>query len=228
PCPFCHTLQELIFQQLRYTLPEGFRLEDRRGGLREVRGVTYECIACHTRIPEAYKPRMMMAGRYVELWNHGEKSVGYRVPGLCASFRSWGRVAAMYERAKERPETMQTFTNLALGLPYAETRDAPPWKPLLDRCEGYPRGVVQPGCRFLTAMVDVQKNRLELLVVGHGRRSRAWSLYHEIIPGDAETSDAPWAELDELLARAWQCAGGGSLRIWLLAIDARYLTDRVC
>jgi hypothetical protein len=47
--------------------------------------------------------------------------------------------------------------------------EAPEWQRLYDRREDYRIGTVPKGVMFLTAGVDVQKDRIEVEVVGWGR-----------------------------------------------------------
>lgn len=227
PCPACGVAQELVWEQVRYTAPAG----DPRGGdgrLLEVPDVTYACVACTTRIPEAAKTAMLAAGSWVAVRDRGRRSVAFHLSSLYSplGWFSWGAAAALYEAGRTDADEMRVFMNTVLGLPYVEQHDAPSWELLYARRETYRRGVVPPGVRFLTAGVDVQRDRLEVLLVGWGRERRAWVIDHVVIPGDTAT-DAPWQDLDRLLATEFPCAWGGTLPIWCAAVDSGDQTSTV-
>jgi phage terminase large subunit GpA-like protein len=78
----------------------------------------------------------------------------------------------------------------------------------------------------LTAGVDVQKDRLELELVGWGRGEEPWSIEYRVLPGDP-TGAALWQELDSYLERRWQHESGLSLPIAACAIDSSYESQAV-
>ena len=55
---------------------------------------------------------------------------------------------------------------------------------------------------FLTAGVDVQKDRIEVEVVAWGRGKESWSVDYRVIEGDTARADV-WLKLDAILARDW-------------------------
>ena len=61
-------------------------------------------------------------------------------------------------------------------------------------------GVVPEGVRFLTAAVDVQANRFELLVRGWGIGAESWVIDHRRISADPATNAGDWDDLVDLLA----------------------------
>jgi phage terminase large subunit GpA-like protein len=71
--------------------------------------------------------------------------------------------------AKGGPEKLKTFVNTVLGETWQERGDAPDWERLYNRRENYEIGTVPEGVRFLTAGVDVQKDRFVYEVVGWAR-----------------------------------------------------------
>ena len=96
------------------------------------------------------------------------------------------------------------------------------------RREPYEIGTVPTGALFLTAGVDVQKDRLVVEVVGWGRGKTSWSIDYGQLPGDtADLEQGPWTQLDELLARTFPHELGGEMPIRMLAVD-RATTRRRC
>jgi phage terminase large subunit GpA-like protein len=80
-------------------------------------------------------------------------------------------------------------------------------------------GTVPVGCLVLTAGVDVQDNRFEVVVWGFGAGEEMWAIDHRVFsatPGD----ERDWARLDTYLqTRFVQLHHGGRLAIEAVAID---------
>jgi phage terminase large subunit GpA-like protein len=56
---------------------------------------------------------------------------------------------------------------------------------------------------FLTAGVDIQKDRIEVGVGGGlGRRNESWSVDYRVIEGDTARAEV-WAKLDAVPAKDW-------------------------
>ncbi|MGA0642208.1 terminase gpA endonuclease subunit, partial [Pseudomonas aeruginosa] len=87
------------------------------------------------------------------------------------------------------------------------------------RAEDYPLGQVPNGAVILTAAVDTQGDRLELLVIGWGEGMERWVVDHQVLmgnPSDLRT----WDLLDEQLKRRYRHASGVELAIVATAIDS--------
>ena len=82
------------------------------------------------------------------------------------------------------------------------------------------------GGLFLTAGVDVQKDRIEVDVWAWGKGLQSWLIDHIVIaggPGDP----ACWQKLTDLLGRTWVHASNTPMTIARLAIDTGYETAAV-
>jgi len=85
---------------------------------------------------------------------------------------------------------------------------------------------VPAGGLFLTAGVDVQKDRIEVDVWAWGKGLQSWLIDHIVIeggPGD----QACWQKLSDLVGRTWTHASGTPMTIARLAIDTGYETAAV-
>src|SRR5262249_57152133 len=100
------------------------------------------------------------------------------------------------------PALQKTFGNTMLAEAYAEPHDAPDWQRLRERASADPLGVVPAGVLFLSAGVDVQRDRIEVSVWGWGRGKRSWLCDHVVLEGDT-ASDVPWQGLSGLVFRRW-------------------------
>jgi terminase, large subunit len=140
---------------------------------------------------------------------------------------SWGQLATEFIDAKGKgPEKLKTFVNTVLGETWQERGEAPDWERLFSRREPYPIGTVPAGARFLTAGVDVQKDRFVYEVTAWAETKESWSVDAGEIMGET-SSEATWAKLDELLARTFPCPDGRALPIAMMAIDSGYNTQQV-
>jgi phage terminase large subunit GpA-like protein len=78
----------------------------------------------------------------------------------------------------------------------------------------------------LSAAVDVQHDRLEVLVKGWGREKESALVDYQLIHGNTE-SKAPWEALDEYQQKKFPHACGAELRITAMAVDSGYRTQHV-
>jgi phage terminase large subunit GpA-like protein len=123
----------------------------------------YACESCGCLIEEHHKTAMLAKGEWRATDESQDGTIGYHLSSLYSpiGWFSWGDAAAMFEDAKRNPDLMKGFVNTVLGEPYEESSEAPEWQRLYERRDVYAQGVVPMGGLFLTAGVDVQKDRLE-------------------------------------------------------------------
>ncbi len=225
PCPECGEYQALKFEGL--TWPEGKPEEAR-----------YACEHCGSLIDESAKTGMLEAGEWrpsapevepdADIVKGRGRTAGFHLSSLYSpvGWLSWADAAAMSEAAKKNPDLMKGFVTTVLGEPYQEAHEAPEWHGLYERRETYRIGIVPVGGLFLTAGVDVQKDRIEVEVVAWGRNKESWSVDYLVLDGDTARPEV-WDRLDGVLARDWPRHGGGTLPIRVLCVDSGYATQDV-
>ncbi|RMD88285.1 MAG: phage terminase large subunit family protein [Alphaproteobacteria bacterium] len=215
PCPECGEYQTLKFANLYW--PEGRPME-----------AMYRCAHCGSLIDEYRKTEMLEHGEWRAAAPGDGRTAGFHLSSLYSpvGWFSWSDAAEMFEAARENPDLMKGFVNTVLGEPYEEAHEAPEWQRLYDRREAYRIGVVPRRGLFLTAGVDVQKDRLEVEVVAWGRNKESWSVDYLVLDGDTAKPEV-WARLDEVLARDWPREGGGSMPIRVMCVDSGYATQDV-
>lgn len=242
PCPECGAMQPLEFKQLTWT----------RLGLPPSRAV-YECRACYFPIEEHHKTAMLARGEWrsdrgwrdedgagqdgeEEPSAHGPddpadgRRRGYHLNALYSpvGWLSWGEIAKGFVLAHKDPEKFKPFVNTVLGETWRSRGEAPAWEGLKRRREEYAIGTVPQGVLFLTAGVDVQKDRLVYEVVGWGRGKRSWSIDYGELAGDtADLDNGPWPQLDELLDRQYPHVSGRVVPVRMLAVDSGFNTQTV-
>jgi phage terminase large subunit GpA-like protein len=98
---------------------------------------------------------------------------------------------------------------------------------LYARRESYkPKEMLPIGVLMLTAGVDVQKNRLEVLIMGWGMNAEKWGVHYEVIQG-SPMEPITWQKLDALLSRPWARALGPPLKPVCTFVDSGKWTDSI-
>lgn len=127
---------------------------------------------------------------------------------------------------------MRGFTNNTKGLPYAYKTSVPAADSLRERAEDYPELTVPWGGVVLTVGVDVQHDRLAVVIRAWGPGEESWLVWWGEIYGrtlicqwgddglpDAQQSGV-WRELDILLTGSFAHASGGRLHVRAASIDS--------
>lgn len=222
PCPSCGEYQVLRFPNLKW--PEG--QPERAYLVCELNGCVIEHRSKRDMI-EAGEWRAEQPEHFTEHNRHASFHIwsGYSY----SPNATWGQLAAEFVKAtRGGAVTLKTFVNTVLGETWQDRGEAPDWERLMRRRDVYRIGTVPTGALFLSAGVDVQKDRLVYEVVAWGRGKTSWSIDYAILPGDtADLDQGPWPQLDALLARSFPHAGGVELPIRMLAVDSGYNTQQV-
>ena len=145
----------------------------------------YVCAACEAPIEEHHKTGMLAAGEW-RAEAPGRRWPGPRLPPerplRPLGWFSWGDIARQFVAVHKDPERHRVFRNTVLAEPWQASGEAPAWEPLMRRRETYAIGTVPDGVLFLTAGVDVQRDRLVVEVVGWGRGKASWSIDYGMLP----------------------------------------------
>ena len=210
PCPSCGAFQEIKWKDIRW--------ESERPETAEM-----ECEHCEARIPETRKREMVEAGRWRAL-EPGRTALGhfgFRLNALVslAPNAAWPLLAREFLAAKGDPDKLRVFVNTVLG---------EAWEP--DQGEGLDADKLAAGALpfglsnipadvlYLTAGVDVGRDRLNLTVIGH-YGTRAIALADREFFGDPLGGE-PWADLDDFLRMQWRHPLGAMISIGATAIDS--------
>lgn len=216
PCPHCGEYQRLEWGGKGAE----FGLKFTRDAAGRVTAAWYECRACHARIEEGAKTEMLECGRWIPTQPERTKR-GYQLSSLYSplGWVSWRQIVREFLAAKEFPERLKTWINTRLAETFEQTGEQPDWSSLKARCEPYRMLEVPMGGLILTAGVDVQDNRLAVVVQAWGRGEESWLVYWGELYGDPAQPQV-WEELDALLRRPYQHASGVELRVLSAAIDS--------
>jgi phage terminase large subunit GpA-like protein len=218
PCPACGFMQRITWDRIRYgQQPDGRVIQPD--------DAHFECGECRALSPEAKKWEMLRGGEW-RAQAPGRKIRGYHLSQLYSPLRSWGSCAEEFIAAGKNPTKLQVFVNTVLAETWQEQGDAPDWEKLRGRCEDYPVSTVPSGALFLTAGADVQKDRIEVQVIGWGRGREKWLVDYHVLPGDTSRPEV-WTTLTSILNLTYPHASGGEVSILRMAIDSGYATTMV-
>lgn len=113
------------------------------------------------------------------------------------------------------------FANSKLGRPYSYQSDAPQTDILRERALDYREMSVPDGGLIVVAGVDVQHDRLAILIDAYGRDEESWTIYAgEIYGNTLLKTDPVWDGLDKMLFQVFQAESGLALRVSAISIDS--------
>jgi phage terminase large subunit GpA-like protein len=233
PCPFCGFMQPLRWRDPAPPNGTGaYRLvyETNSDGQVAPASVAYLCSssACAKQIGERYKQQMLNAGKWVPEFPE-RPTAGFHINALYSPWReNWHALAQEWSEANKEgnPEKLKAFINLRLGETWEEQGDAIEALALKARLEEY-QSEVPDGVGILTASVDVQSDRLEVVVKGWGEKEESWLIAYQQCFGDPG-QETVWNELDTFLLSTWDSVSGRKVKIACVMIDSGGLhTDSV-
>lgn len=211
PCPTCASFQVLQWGQLKFD-------RDEKGCPQNTR---YECEHCQAHLTEADKHRMVRNGQWAarKPWVSG--TAGFHLSEMYSPWSTWKSMAENFLEAKKRPETLRVFVNTSLGETWEEEGLTVDDSALMSRRENYGAGDPLPeDILLLTAGVDTQDDRLEVVVKGWGLGEESWTVATAVLRGNPETSLKVWRDLDDFLLKTWPHESGNTLRIASACIDS--------
>jgi phage terminase large subunit GpA-like protein len=150
-----------------------------------------------------------------------EGVIGFWVNELYSPWSSMAEMAKAWSDAQGNPLKQQTFRNTREGMPWdGDVSSAADADMLMQRRETYSPKIVPAKAGMVTAAVDVQDDRLEVLTQAWGVEDESWVLEHHVINLDPSLP-ATWDRLKEFLLRSYPHEKTGK-RLFLegVAIDS--------
>ena len=224
PCPHCGHMQVLEWERLFYSA--------------DFRVVHYQCAGatCDVLIEEHHKGKMLAHGEWRSHAEGDGETVGFHLNALYSppGWMDWKSLGRQFEKARKAQakgdlEPMQVFYNTRLAKVWDSAQEQTKAHVLRDRArlETYCLGSMPVGTLMLTAAVDVQANRLELMVMGFGVGMERWVIDHQVIWGDP-ANERTWSVLDEKLKARYRHPCGVGLAILAAGVDSGgHHTDEV-
>ena len=213
PCPRCEFFQ--ILKWANVVWPKGSPIDAR-----------YECCKCNKLLTDEERLFAYHAGR----WHETAPFAGIRGFHLSGLYCPWpaqkGFANRLHQMAVEHlraekagKESIRVRVNTFFCECFEDQlEEAPDASAIHTRCEVYPTEIPEEVC-YLTAAADVQKNRIELEIVGWGIGEETWGIEYKAIFGKVDSPQL-WAALDIELSKGFQHPCGAILKIGCALIDS--------
>lgn len=236
PCQECGEFQTLTWAQVKATTDPA--LSHPVHGQVNPESARYLCAHCGALWSDSQKNRAVRKGEWRAAAPFNGVA-GFAINELYSPFPGSAlarlvekRLAAEYALAQGDDTKLRSFRNNTEGLAYAYGTTVPSADKLKERAEDYrPLTIPHPGL-VLTAGVDVQHDRLAVIIRAWGRGEESWLVWWGEIYGrtmllqwgengaiNRETSGA-WAELDDLLSGQFEHASGARISIRAATVDS--------
>jgi phage terminase large subunit GpA-like protein len=237
-CPDCRHPQVLQWENLKYQ--DG-----------DPASARYACSECGSLNDEAawkrdnYRPRppgmseaeAQASGRsYWQATATGEPGVAswcdFSALNAPIGWRPWPELVLAWLEAQKALQAgdegpLITFTNNMLGRCWnPKVKASIGADTLRNRAEAYELMTAPQGVLVVTGGVDVQDNRLAVVLRGWGRGEESWGIWHGEIPGDPSLPEV-WRKLAALLDTPIRHASGQLIRVDAVAIDSGHHTEDV-
>jgi phage terminase large subunit GpA-like protein len=221
PCPHCGHMDVLTWtgfvDYLKHQDGGHHRIEWDEGKPATARMV---CGGCGERIEERHKTQMLARG----VWRPGAEgdgiTRGYHLNALYSplGWKSWAKCVQEFLAAKRDPFRLKVFVNTVLAETWEESGDSVEVAILRSRIETY-KAEVPHGSGILVAAVDVQDDRLEVVVKGFGADEESWLVAFSQILGDPAQAKV-WFDLDQFLGQEFKHEGGQTMVVQRAVVDS--------
>lgn len=229
PCPHCGAEQLITWSSVRWDKTE----TEAGDAVHHPETAHMICSSCGERIEEHHKATMLPAGAWRPTKRPRDRRVkSYYLSALYSplGMYSWSDAVADFLEAwrefkRGDPRKLIAWSNSVLGDGWDEPADKVEPDPLFARREKYP-APVPAGVVLLTCGVDVQKDRLELEVIGWAPDYEHWGIDYKVLWGDTNRPEV-WEQLDLALAQTYLHESGAKLGLAGTIVDARYRMHQV-
>lgn len=227
PCHECGDEHVLAWENVVWD--EGAEVPDEIFGTSQPNTARYVCPHCGVPWRDVDKNRNVRKGHWQA--NKPFRGVaGFYINELYSPFPG-SKLAMLVERyLKARRELEQgdesdmiVFENSALGLAYEYKTDVPGEDTLRARADDYQEHTVPAGGLEITIGVDVQHDRLAIIVRAWGRGEESWLLFWGELAAARtciDPKDPVWDELDRYVFGVYQHALGFPIHVSAAGIDS--------
>lgn len=214
PCIHCQGFQTLIFANIRW--PKNKPDE-----------AYYLCAHCGGVILDRDKHPMLLLGQW-RASRETRKRAGFHIWEAYSPWVTFSQIAQSFLDSRSDPEQFKTWVNTSLGETWEEKGEQPEWLALQQRAATYQQMTVPSNGLLITAGVDVQGDKIFVVLVAWGQGEESWRIGFHTIHGDTSAYPADaWEELLELLTLPIHHESGVKMRIECAAIDTGHRTQCV-
>lgn len=165
--------------------------------------VKLECRHCGVLgTEEEWKKENQKYGIWIAKFPEEKKNRSFHLNALASPWATWKEIYEEYLQVKDDEMRMRTFTNTVLGETFVlHLEEQLDYEALFERREDY-GAELHNDTIFLTAGVDVQDNRLEVMIVGWGYGYESYVVQYRDFPGSPGKEDV-WIQLDNYLKKTF-------------------------
>ena len=217
PCPHCKHMQPITWGQIDFS-DKGTKEDP-----------VLVCIQCDEAISYDYHRWMIENGEWIATRPEIKDHAGFHIWSAYSYSpnATWAKIVKEFLESKDDPEKLKTFVNTVLGETWEEKGQTQDTGALYESREDIELKPLPWGVGYITASVDTQDNRLELLVKGWGLNEESWDLERTVFFGNPGGKDV-WEKLDIYLTRLYTHESGARLNISCTAVDSGgHYTDSV-
>lgn len=217
PCPHCQHMQVLemstaVDGELHYW----FKIPKDQPA-----DAYFECRACHQAITHQHKTWMLAHGQWRKHNPAVANHAGFTLSTFYSPLFSWERMASEWLDAQRKgPMALKAFVNTRLAQTWSDYDTTKlNTNALAAKRETYSAFIPAP-VAYLTAFADIQKDRIEVSLYGHGLDEHVWLIRHYVIFGATTSSLTPaFKTLDVLLASEFEHESGSMLKVLCAFVD---------
>lgn len=222
PCPHCREKQTLEWSSVHW------QKDDNGEHLPETAVYLCKNKECGTVWNDAERFAAIRNGEWIAA-KPFRGHASYHLSELYSMFRRLRDVVISFLE-KKAANDLQTFVNVSLAETWEEAGEQVDKHILEKRCEEY-AAEVPAKVAVLTGGADVQRDRIELELVGWGAGFESWSLDYQTFYGDPtlpeKNPESPWYELNQYREQTWLHEYGHQLKLSALCVDSSDQTDHV-
>lgn len=224
PCGDCGEAHPLDFENLRC-------LEDPQQnhpifGTKQPDTAYYACPACGSTWNDAQKNRYVRKGSWVATAPFRGVAGFYfnelmsPFPGSRMSLLMEKWLTALHDLSRGDAGPLIAFVNSSKGLPYTYKGDMPTAGALQERELDYEANTVPIGGLILVAGIDIQHDRIEVVLRAYGRGEESWLVQYIRIFGTPGVYEDPvWADLDAILFHKYRSVRGFKVGVSAVSLD---------
>lgn len=186
PCQCCRKEQLILWKDIVW--PKG-----------ETKMARWKCSYCGHEHDDKGRRKAVIEGKWKatakfngirSYWINGLNSLFPPNPGYENKLHQWAEEVTAASHAMASEKDKKTIVQTLFCETWVDKEDAKPdWEVFSRRREDYTPASVPIGVIKATGGVDVQLDRLECTVLGHGRNGETWVIVHIIKPGDPSRQD---------------------------------------